>query len=436
MTDQQSGGLQDLALECAMAAESVFSFERYLALGAAPADYAYEHCRAVVEAAQSAWDADGSVSAGTVARELQRAGKLAGLGGQSGLAELLTSFAVPDADRLRELRRLRGVRDAAAMVAQRASQGDLHGALGLLSDAQNNAIDSSAAGEPKDAFELGCVLVESLIQDTRAQSLVHPGLPIMAEALGEIPLGSMVVLGGGTNVGKSSVTLEMLLGAAARNVTCGYVSCEDPESVLSSRLVSAKSGVSSRKLAQGTVDRDEWDAVSATTDELRSLSGVLWFSFAVGGNEIDVCASMSKLAMRGCRMIVVDYIQAIDSSKRQQDRRNEIRWLCARIKAHAQRLNVALVLVSQLSRPGKGDEFKEPNKHDLKEAGDLENSAEYVILLWREAADDFAPINVKLEKSKFGNIGSRWKMVRGKGARLSEVDGSYQSANQRRGESQ
>lgn len=83
-----------------------------------------------------------------------------------------------------------------------------------------------------------------------------------------------------------------------------------------------------------------------------------------------------------------------------------------RLKAHAARLGVALVIVSQLSRPKDKGEGYEPNKHDLKESGDLENGAEYVVLLWRSKDHDFAPVHLKLAKSKNGGIGNVWFMQR------------------------
>jgi replicative DNA helicase len=162
------------------------------------------------------------------------------------------------------------------------------------------------------------------------------------------------------------------------------------------------------------------------------MRGKMFMAFCIGGNEIDVMAAMSRCAMRGAKIVVVDYVQTIDSSKRQQDRRNEIRWLCARLKAHAQRLNVHLVLLSQLSRPPKDDPFREPTKHDLKEAGDIENAAEYVLVLWRECDDDFAPVRIKLAKSKMGNVGCEWQMHRDAGARFVEVDGSFVSSRDKR----
>jgi replicative DNA helicase len=418
----------DLDLERAMASEAVFTFDRFLAHGLAVHDFESTECRHVVEAAHAAWEAGESGIEG-VTKALQRQERLRAVGGRQGLMELIAESGAPDADRFRELVRLRRLEASALEVMRKARAGDLAGALEGLTDAHRSAVDGAATVRPLDAVDLGGKLLEALVAGSREQRLIHPGMEIMAEVTGGFLVGSMVILGGGTNVGKSSVCLELMMCAAERNVASGYVSLEDPEDVLSARLLGAQAGISSWRLSSGKLDRDDFGKLGRDGIEpLRRVRRNLWFSFCVGGSEIDVCAAMSRLAMQGCKIVIVDYVQAIESSKRQQDRRNEIRWLSARIKAHAQRLGVVLVLVSQLSRPPKGDEFKEPTKHDLKEAGDLENAAELVLLLWRGNNDDMEPINVKIEKSKMGGNGSRWMMARDpKTFRLREVDGSLMS---------
>lgn len=423
----------DLDLERAMAAEAVYAYDRYLAYGISAEDYASPRLQAVVQAAADAWEADGAVDVETVSRALQRAGKLVFVGGLDGLVAIIDSPAVADHEEFVRLRRLRLLRESALAVAAACERGTLDEAITALGDAQTSAIESSHRASTIDVYDLGVRLLEALQQRKHSVPLVHPGWEMLEHAMGSPALGSMIVIGGATNTGKTSYALEGLLRAASRNVTSGFVSCEDGELILSSRIMNAFTGLSSRKLAQGTIDAEDWQRLASGYGPLKRIRGRLKVAFTVGGNEIDVCAAMSRCAMSGAKIVVVDYVQAVESSRRQQDRRNEIRWLCARLKAHAVRLNVVLILLSQLGRPGKGDEFREPTKHDLKEAGDLENAADYVVLLWRESEDDFAPVNVKLAKSKYGNIGTRWKVCRDpRTARLEEVEGSYESAQQRR----
>ena len=418
----------DADLEWALAAEAVYAHGRYAALAVNAEDYGFEDPRHVVQAAHEAWELEGEVSLETVAKALQRAGRLMRLGGPDGLAAKLQAPAVPDVERLVELRRLRAVQSAATGVLVATERGDLQGALVALGEAQTTAIDAGRM-HAVEGFEMGARQLERLQQRKHATALVHPGFECLELATGSLPLGGMTVFGGATNVGKSSFSLELMAHAAARGVVSGYVSCEDPEAVVSSRFVSVYSGLSSRKILTGALDNHEWSRMGPTHEAMREVRGRMWFAYAVGGSDVDVCAAMSRCAQMGAKIVIVDYVQAIESSKRQQDRRNEIRWLSARLKAHAQRLNVHLVLVSQLSRPAKGDEHREPTKHDLKEAGDLENAAEYVLLLWREREDDFADVRVKLAKSKIGNVGATWRLARStRTARLEEVEGSYKSA--------
>jgi replicative DNA helicase len=422
----------DADLEWAMAAEAVYAHERFMALAVGAEDFAFEEPKLVADAAHEAWEVDGVVSLETVSKALQRGGKLSRLGGPTGLAEKLHAPAVPDVERLVELRRLRAVQAAAQGVQVAAERGDLQAALAALGDAQTTALDAGRV-QVVEGYEMGARQLERLQQRRHATALVHPGFAYLEQAAGSLPLGGMTVLGGSTNVGKSGFVLELMVRAAERSVVSGYVSCEDAEPIVSARFASVFAGVSSRKILTGTLDDREWPRVGVAHESMREMRGRTWFTFAVGGSDVDVCAAMSRCAMQGAKIVIVDYVQAVESSKRQQDRRNEIRWLSARLKAHAQRLNVHLVLVSQFSRPTKGDEHKEPTKYDLKEAGDLENAADYVLLLWREREDDFADVRVKLAKSKIGNVGATWKLARNeRTARLEEVDGSYQSAADRR----
>jgi replicative DNA helicase len=206
----------------------------------------------------------------------------------------------------------------------------------------------------------------------------------------------------------------MLLACAQRNVGAGLVSVEDPEEITGSRLIATVSGVSSYRLQRRDFQANDWDDISKACLQLEALGDRLLFADCTGGNELDVCAAMTRMAMRGAKVIAVDYIGEIESSKRQQDRRNEIRWLLKRLKTHAKRLGIALVIVSQIARPKDKNPNQEPTKHDLKEAGDLENSAEVIVGLWRDVEHDFAPVNVKILKSKIGGTGQSWLMQREK----------------------
>lgn len=403
----------DLELEKAFAQEAVYSYERYAAYGVTPEDFGDLDMRAIVEAARDTWEAGGATTPEAVAATLQRSGRLASLGGPAAFAQRLVGVAVPDPARLRELRRLRKLYEGLTRAAWVAKGGDLAAATAAIQEAHSAAMESSATGQ----LLTGCDIVEGLFQrlvdKARDQAMrIYPGLDEIESAIGFLPAGSLTVVGGNTNTGKSSFVLEMMLGCMARDMTVGFVSLEDPEEVTATRIMSAFSGVDGRVIVRRTMERDDWSRLADGANRWADIGKRFLFADCIGGTELDVCASMSRMAARGARIVVVDYLGVIEASSRQQDRRNEIRWVLTRIKAHAKRLGVAVIVVSQLSRPKDGNPNKEPTKHDLKEAGDVEASAEFIIVLWRVAEHDFAPIHAKIAKSKVGGNGYEWRMQR------------------------
>lgn len=415
--------LNDPEIELACVSEALRRYEAYVARGVAVSDYGLPQHQAVVDACAAVWETGAAVSVDSVALELQRASRLDFVGGYRGLAEMAAGGACrPDPDRLRELARLRTVYGAAMQVAKVAEQGLLHEALSALGDAQVEAL-SGASGKTLNAAELAQVVFEGLAADAKQVRRVHPGLDAFERLVGFLPLGSMTVIGGDTNVGKSSFVLETLFAAAGRNVGCGLVSVEDPDEVTGSRLLATVSGVSSSAIQRGKLTQDDGQRLAMGVETLKRFGDKLLFEDCTGGNELDVCAAMTRMAARGAKIVVVDYIQEIECSKKQQDRRNEVRWLVKRLKAHAKRLQVALMVVSQIARPKDGETGRKPSKHHLKESGDVTNSAEVILLLWRSQETDDAPIKVEVAKVKWGGVGSSWSMARSRerGGRLVEV---------------
>jgi replicative DNA helicase len=96
------------------------------------------------------------------------------------------------------------------------------------------------------------------------------------------------------------------------------------------------------------------------------------------------------------RVVVVDYLQAIHGDE-STDRRHEMRRVAQAIKAHGARLGVPVILCSQLKRR----EGKRPSMSDLRDAGEIEEMAESIVLLWRDGQDRWA----ELAKAKNGPPG-------------------------------
>jgi hypothetical protein len=314
----------------------------------------------------------------------------------------------PDPERLKRHRRLRGLREALMRAQAGLEAGEPERAYALIEEAGHEARSRLAqAVSVKSAPEFIADWLEQ-VEKNAAEGGASLGLPELKTIIGPISPGSVMVLGANTNVGKSAFAAEVMLHAADDGSPTGLIAMEDPQLITVARLVSPFAGVSPKLLVRGLEpERRHKGAL-----EIAEYGERIFLSECIGGTEQHVCARMSVMAQRGAKLVIIDYIGEVHASIHQQDRRNEVRWVMSRLKQHAMRIGVALIVCSQLSRPKDHDPAREPTKHDLKEAGDLENSAEYIVMMWREKEHDFAPVNLKLAKSKMGGNGHAWTMQR------------------------
>jgi replicative DNA helicase len=346
---------------------------------------------------------------------LSSVNKLQAVGGHDyllGLTDTVPSALEPPTKRIRELTRLRLLKESAQKLVATCDEGDLEKSLSWATATHAWA---SEAADTQIVTGLDCatLVLEELSGQSKRVLRVYPGLQVFSDAVGDLAVGSLTVVGAQNNVGKSSVALEMCAGLSARGVVCGYSSHEDPKVLVGTRLLSMYSNISARRIERRDITPEQWRNLSAACAQLQNLSDRFLISAQVGGSQLDACTIMTRMAQRGAKLVIMDYLQAISYVGEQaQDRRNEVRKVCQALKKQAARLSVALVLLSQLRRPEKGNENREPTKHDLKEAGDIEDAAENIVLMWREEEADFAPIRMKLAKGKSGGLGQRWSMQR------------------------
>lgn len=404
--------LADHENERALAYVAVSDFIGYRTLGVTPDQFDSPLYRKIVGLAETVFEDVGQVD-GQLQRVLTRGheDEILTPGDRDKAIDWLSDKPLatyPDAEKLRRQHQNR-LLDEAFTVAQRVLRnGHTDEAVGLFDQARADA--TKALYEGLGIRDGGQWMEHCLDGLTRRRSEpgLSLGLPRFKGTIGNVAPGTVIVIGGNTNVGKSAVILEMMWAAVLEQTACGLISMEDLEFNTGLRLMAMLAGVSARALLNG----EHFELAVKAAEEVRERAKYIYEVECLGMNEADVCARMSAMAHKGVKLVVVDYIGEIQASVQQQDRRNEMRWIMKRLKAHAARLGLVLVVVSQFARPKDGNPNYKPSKHSLKEAGDLENAADYIVLLWRETEDDFAPVKLLLAKSKMGSVGAQWEMQR------------------------
>ena len=108
-----------------------------------------------------------------------------------------------------------------------------------------------------------------------------------------------------------------------------------------------------------------------------------------GGLPIASLAARARRLKRtyGLDLIVVDYLQLITSSNTRSggSRVEEVSEVTQNLKALAKELHVPVIALSQLSRQVENREDKKPQLSDLRESGSIEQDADVVMFVYREA---------------------------------------------------
>lgn len=220
------------------------------------------------------------------------------------------------------------------------------------------------------------------------------------------------LLGDFTVTHNSYACQRLLRNQARMNRPCLYVSVEDPKLLMLCRMLADYSSprlppvaflryaqsVLSRQHVPGAVSQAQWDtALYALTQEQQ---GRVYYAEARKWSCSQICSLIRRHRyMAKVDLVVVDYLQAIqpDEQTSYTNRTQEVARIVAQLKKCAGDCGVALVLMSQYAR----DEYREgqePSINACKYAGDIENEAEILVLLWR---DDEDRLHAKIPKVKW-----------------------------------
>ncbi len=251
------------------------------------------------------------------------------------------------------------------------------------------------------------------LSDTSRVSMPRTGFRKIDQALGGMPPGTQITIGGRTGSGKSSLMLAIAMSQSERGIKFGIVSCEDPDWVWGARILCALNPSLSPDHFFG--DDNGYVQPSVLQEARRGVELArdlgIHFSFQIGKSCEYVARAATKLVkQQGCRAIEVDYLQAI--AARGKDRYVARTDDAQTLKQACYEAGVPLILGSQLKRPDGSNPFKEPVNGDLKDTGDLENMSEAIVLLWNESDEEDAPCFGKVSKVKWSPKRPRFELQR------------------------
>lgn len=192
----------------------------------------------------------------------------------------------------------------------------------------------------------------------------------------------LIIIAARPGMGKTSFAMNIAKNVAKSSEKDVVIfNLEMSKEQLATRMLSTESRIESGSLRNGRIHTDDWTKLATSAAYLSVLP--LFIDDTASMTVQQMKAKLRRVKNLG--LIVIDYLQLMTSSSNSNNRVDVISEITRQLKIMAKELDVPVILLSQLSRAVEGRNDKHPMLSDLRESGAIEQDADIVLFLYRDA---------------------------------------------------
>lgn len=260
----------------------------------------------------------------------------------------------------------------------------------IIEKAEKNIFDITQGRNRDGFFPIKEVLLDSFTK-IEEMSMKGDGLTGLStgfididEKLSGLQNSDLVLLAARPSMGKTALGLNIALNSALEtDANVAVFSLEMSKEQLVQRMLSSTSHVDLQKIISGKLDENEWVKIIESMGPLSESS--LYIDDTAGISLMEMKAKCRKLKVeKGIDLIVIDYLQLMQSDTPHESRQQEISSISRGLKALAKEMNCPVLALSQLSRAPELRSDHRPILSDLRESGAIEQDADVVMFLYRD----------------------------------------------------
>jgi replicative DNA helicase len=261
-------------------------------------------------------------------------------------------------------------------------------------DGAEHAIFSIAENRVREGFismrDLAHQSFETIEQAHARKELitgVPSGFRDVDELTSGFQRGDLVIVAARPSVGKTALVLNIAQHVGTREYdnrkrTVGIFSLEMSKEQLFLRMLTSEANIDGHRLRTGFLLEKDWGRLSHALGTLSETK--IYIDDTPGIGVLEMRAKARRLmAEHGLDLLVVDYVQLMQSRGRFDNRTLELGAISRSLKGLAKELNIPILVISQLSRAPESRSDHRPMLSDLRESGALEQDADVVVLLFR-----------------------------------------------------
>jgi replicative DNA helicase len=335
-----------------------------------------------------------AVDAITVAEELSRRGMLEDIGGKPYLHGLLEAYPTASAatkyaqivEEHARLRRLVGAGNEIQEIGFSLPE-DVDQAVDQAEEIIYNVADRRLRDSVKHLRGLLSENMEALEKlADRGESVtgVSTGFPDLDDYTSGFQPSNFIVVAARPGMGKSSLLNDFALSCALKTrKPVMMFNLEMSRHELTRRFLASEAKVDSQRMNKGTLQERDWIQLSSALGRLAEAP--IYIDDSANITLMEIRAKCRRLKAReGLGMVIIDYLQLMQSPRRSENRQQEVSDLSRNLKILARELEVPVICAAQLNRAVEYRADKRPLLGDLRESGSIEQDSDVVMFIYRD----------------------------------------------------
>lgn len=241
----------------------------------------------------------------------------------------------------------------------------------------------------------------------------------------------LIIVAGRPSMGKTTIAMNMAENVALKSgMPVAVFSMEMPGEALAMRMMSSLGRIDQHKVRTGKLDDDDWPRLTSAINLLAETKMFIDDTPALTPTEVRSRARRLTREHGQLGLIVLDYLQLMQSPSSGDNRVQQISDISRGLKALAKELNVPVIALSQLNRNLEQRPNKRPVMSDLRESGAIEQDADLIIFVYRdevyhEDSPDKGVAEVIIGKQRNGPLGTVRLTFLGQYTRFENFAGVY-----------
>lgn len=397
--------------------------------------------RFICEAILEIFDKGEPVDLITVTDALRKSGKLDAVGGSVYVADLLNSVPTSAnvdyyAKIVEEKAVLRRLIEAGTKIVGSAFE-QAEDVDQILDQAEKSVFDIALKRARTGFNRIDSVIkrvldkIDSLYDKKEAITGTPTGFPDLDKLTAGFQDSDLIIIAARPAVGKTAFALNIAQNVAIKHkIPVAIFSLEMSKEQLAQRMLCSEAEVDAQRLKTASLSDTGWKKLTRALGRLSEAPIFIDDSATLTSTEIRAKARRLKIE-RGLGLIIVDYMQLMRGRIRVENRVQEISEIARSLKTLSRELDVPVIALSQLSRAVEQRTDRIPRLSDLRESGEIEQTADLVLFIHRE--DYYNPqsdrgniAEIIIAKQRNGPVGTIELVFRKEIAKFSSKESRYE----------